>query len=366
MAQNITTLLDKTEITAADIRSLESTVDNFLYLVHGTGSTRDRKLNLKQLRVWLSLLTELTLVKAFTGGQSTVEMDGESINLSATGTAVTDNSAMEISRLGLEISRSSAGGTSDKLSFDADDFELSHTENDQGTEVTTKSYIKYDRIGSSKAIIKRILGNIGISAIAYKLIVDSNLEIGDPDDSTRGAGLKVHGKTTLEDDLTVDKILPSDGATSDSIEIGKQATGNSYGGIKVNGHVRTDASIIYGALSCKGSIKQDIQDYDFSDPPTVNVEGGSVIKFYNYSGDKTVNLTTLLSGAYVGQRFTVLTDTFTSATLTIDHGDNGDGNGTNKKDWKMTGSVGCDFVCIEGGNSPRFIPIGCGERVAHS
>ena len=39
MAQNITTLLEKSEITAAEIRSLESTVDNFLYLVHGTGST---------------------------------------------------------------------------------------------------------------------------------------------------------------------------------------------------------------------------------------------------------------------------------------------------------------------------------------
>ena len=76
MAQNITTLLEKSEITAAEIRSLESTVDNFLYLVHGTGSTREKKINLKQLRVWLSLLNDLTLIKAFTGGNSTVVLDG--------------------------------------------------------------------------------------------------------------------------------------------------------------------------------------------------------------------------------------------------------------------------------------------------
>ena len=109
MAQNITTLLDKTEITAADIRVLESTVDNFLYLVHGTGSNRDKKFNLKQLRVWLSVLTELTLMKAFTGGHSTVELDGESINLSAEGTAVTDNSRLEISRQEIKFTRNVNG-----------------------------------------------------------------------------------------------------------------------------------------------------------------------------------------------------------------------------------------------------------------
>lgn len=106
MSQNITTLLEKPEITAADIRSLESTVENFLYLVHGTGSTRDKKINLKQLRVWLSLLTELTFVKAFTGGNSTVVLDGEKIELSATGTAVTDNSGLKISRQEIKFTRS--------------------------------------------------------------------------------------------------------------------------------------------------------------------------------------------------------------------------------------------------------------------
>lgn len=109
MSQNITTLLEKPEITAADIRSLESTVDNFLYLVHGTGSTRDKKINLKQLRVWLSLLTELTLAKAFTGGNSTVVLDGQKIDLSATGTAVEDNSELKISRQEIKFTRSVNG-----------------------------------------------------------------------------------------------------------------------------------------------------------------------------------------------------------------------------------------------------------------
>lgn len=104
--ENITTLLDKAEITAADIREFESTIDNFIYVVHGSGSERDKKLNLKQLRAWLSVLTELTLVKSFTGGNSTVVLDGEKIELSATGTAVTDNSGLEISRQEIKFTRS--------------------------------------------------------------------------------------------------------------------------------------------------------------------------------------------------------------------------------------------------------------------
>ena len=51
----------------------------------------------------------LELLKAFTGGNSTVVLDGEKIALSATGTAVTDNSKLEISRQEMKFTRSVNG-----------------------------------------------------------------------------------------------------------------------------------------------------------------------------------------------------------------------------------------------------------------
>lgn len=49
MAQSITTLLNKTEITAAEIRAATNVL-NYLYLVHGTGSRRSRKISLEELK----------------------------------------------------------------------------------------------------------------------------------------------------------------------------------------------------------------------------------------------------------------------------------------------------------------------------
>ncbi len=49
MAQSITTLLEKTEITAADIAA-DTSVINYMYLVHGTGSKRSRKIKLEELK----------------------------------------------------------------------------------------------------------------------------------------------------------------------------------------------------------------------------------------------------------------------------------------------------------------------------
>lgn len=61
MAQNITTLLDKKEITAAEIAAATSVL-NYLYLVHGTGSERSRRIELNELKKALVALNLESLV----------------------------------------------------------------------------------------------------------------------------------------------------------------------------------------------------------------------------------------------------------------------------------------------------------------
>ena len=61
MAQSITTLLDKTEITAAQIAAATSVI-NYLYLVHGTGSGRSRKISLDELKKAIGALNFESLV----------------------------------------------------------------------------------------------------------------------------------------------------------------------------------------------------------------------------------------------------------------------------------------------------------------
>ena len=69
----------------------------------------------------------LELLKAFTGGNSTVVLDGEKIALSATGTAVTDNSKLEISRQEIKFTRS-VNGVALVVSITPGAIEVSSTE----------------------------------------------------------------------------------------------------------------------------------------------------------------------------------------------------------------------------------------------
>lgn len=60
MAENITTVLDKTAITAAQITD-EPSVENVFYVIHGTGSGRDRYISLDELRKLMSKLYEIII-----------------------------------------------------------------------------------------------------------------------------------------------------------------------------------------------------------------------------------------------------------------------------------------------------------------
>lgn len=60
MAENITTVLDKTAITAAQITD-EPSVENVFYVIHGTGRERDRFISLDELRKLMSKLHEVII-----------------------------------------------------------------------------------------------------------------------------------------------------------------------------------------------------------------------------------------------------------------------------------------------------------------
>lgn len=357
MAQNITTLLKKTEITAAEIRSLESTVDNFLYLVHGTGSTRDKKINLKQLRVWLSLLTELTLVKAFTGGQSTVGLDGEKIELSATGEAVNDNSEAELSRIELKFTKTDVAGN--YVSYlSPSEFQIACTDDDDNVSFVGLSdvavqvanidaqgnVLKSTDISSTRISTLNLVGaQENPNSSERVLTVDSNLVIG-LTPSTKGNSLTVKGSTNVDNSLFCYglNVTGAQGETHFAT-FGVGANFNSF-------------ADFYNSVKFRSRVVSEVQTYNPNASPaqSIDVDGGSVIWVKPDLENQTIDLTELLSSALVGQRFTILSE----KSLKL------------KFDPDMTtlfeiefGYKGCDFVVVEKVTSPttkaRLRPVGC-------
>lgn len=78
MAENITTVLDKTAITAAQITD-EPSVENVLYVIHGTGSERDRFISFDELRKLMSKLYEVII----NGDGVSTEIDAGAMELSS-------------------------------------------------------------------------------------------------------------------------------------------------------------------------------------------------------------------------------------------------------------------------------------------
>lgn len=64
------------------------------------------------LHVLEAKFKSLELLKAFTGGNSTVEINGENLKMSASGDAVSDDSSLEISRMLLKFLKTTADGKS--------------------------------------------------------------------------------------------------------------------------------------------------------------------------------------------------------------------------------------------------------------
>ena len=148
MAQSITTLLDKTEITAAQIAAATSVI-NYLYLVHGTGSRRSRKISLDELKKVMSYLDDvnfdsITMQKPVTGGAAEVEFDGEKLYMKAEPASTTDTGEMEMTRLGMHFVTNPSSTRQDDTSVDSEGVTVSGVRN--GVEKTSK--VKYDSVST--------------------------------------------------------------------------------------------------------------------------------------------------------------------------------------------------------------------------
>lgn len=112
------------------------------------------------LYVFEAKFKSLELLKAFTGGNSTVVLDGEKIALSATGTAVTDNSKLEISRQEIKFTRS-VNGVALVVSITPGGIEVSSTEglNDPVVSKITNDKVKTPVLEAGSATIGGMQAN---------------------------------------------------------------------------------------------------------------------------------------------------------------------------------------------------------------
>ncbi len=112
------------------------------------------------LHVLEAKFKSLELLKAFTGGNSTVVLDGEKIALSATGTAVTDNSKLEISRQEIKFTRS-VNGVALVVSITPGGIEVSSTEglNDPVVTSVTNDKVKTPVLEADSATIGGMQAN---------------------------------------------------------------------------------------------------------------------------------------------------------------------------------------------------------------
>lgn len=148
MAQNITTLLDKTEITAAQIAAATSVI-NYLYLVHGTGSGRSRKISLDELKNVMSDLDDvvfdsITMQKPVTGGSAEVDFDGSKMLMKAVPASTTDTGEMEMTRLGMHFVTNPSAARQDDTAISSEGMTVSGVRDGQ----TKASSVKYDSVST--------------------------------------------------------------------------------------------------------------------------------------------------------------------------------------------------------------------------
>ena len=214
--EHITTVLDKDEINA-DTLWAESLVDSFLYLIHGSGSNRDRKINLNELRTYMNqLIPSLGLVDITGTVISTVNIDGKEISLEATGEGLTENSALSVKRDGIKF-RKTASGNEVIVTLDPSGLSISVTSGTGNEAVTTTSRFKFDEVTSPSAefdvsTIGTVFGKLPVegSQTKKRTWIKSEVIIGDPtSQETRGLGenLTVNGVLTVNNEAYVKDYL---------------------------------------------------------------------------------------------------------------------------------------------------------------
>lgn len=377
MAQNITTLLDKDPITANDVNG-----SDVLYLVHGSGSNRSRKLSVEELKKVVShngdvKFDSIEMHKSVTGGASAdVEFDGEKLKMSATPAGVTDSGVMEMTRLGIECTSSPQSGGQNKNTFGAGGVEVSFTDSNNNK---TATEVEYDHVTTTKVIADEIQGSTPVDVTKKKLVVDSSVEIG-KNGSNLGNNLVVHGTETVDGDVTVKgnltvgvqgqggsetlnvlrqaymraglnvrDITPiGDDNGPKHITIGGAPVGNDPGGVRLVGYTVAQN----GIAQSMQDIQTDAQGHPISGH-LISITGGSLLFLTPDSIGVDIDLTSELAGAALGQRFTI------ALQLSIgEHVNLGVGA---TKSWKMKGMTACDFVVVQASPSLKLYPLGCGE-----
>lgn len=187
MAENITTLLDKLELLAANAAN-----DDKIYIMHGTGLDRDKFMTVAELRKLIGgAAGDVTVTSVtFTDGTSTYEMhlDGDCIRSYAG--LILDNDSYTISIKG---SSSSGGG----IQFISGSTPASH------------AYVEYNHTSMVLSI-----GATGGVVFGSKIFATGGLESGS---------------------VNTDEVLPS---TSNVTPV---SVGHSLGGVVLNGTAKVDS-----------------------------------------------------------------------------------------------------------------------------
>lgn len=255
MAENITTLLDKLELLAANAAN-----DDKIYIIHGTGSDRDKFMTVAELRKLIGgAAGDVTVTSVtFTDGTSTYEMhlDGDCIKSYAG--LILDNDSYTISIKG---SSSSGGGIQFISRSTPSSTPASH------------AYVEYDHTSMVLSI-----GATGGVVFGSKIFATGGLE---------------------SDSVNTDEVLPS---TSNVTPV---SVGHSSGGVVLNGTAKVDsiapktenATVSVSSLLSAYNLPTDFVSVDsFSDVEdsrAVELESlwkvGQVKRFLNTtSSDKTV------------------------------------------------------------------------------
>ena len=318
MAQNVTTVLEKTEITAEEIAA-SPLIKNFLYLIHGEGSSRSRKLDLDELKKIVNDLTSIFLQKGVPSSSvvQNAEIDGADIKMYAEGEQLTDDSNSDLSRGGLVVGRTTSGPT-EQTTVKPDGFSVKSVSG----QVSTEARLEKDSVAF-------YIGNVKCAAVKYvndgnnsRLVIASSVPI--------SIASKIESSNDVEAyDVFASSILPKTGSQSVTFtklegseigagtgkfnSIGSASTGQSIevnsdfdfnDDVAFNGPVVDNSQhSFYGGVSC--AIQQYNPDFQGD---SVDTSGGSIIWLKPDDSDETVDLTDLLKGASTGQRFTIISE----------------------------------------------------------
>ena len=224
MAQSITTLLDKTEITAAQIAAATSVI-NYLYLVHGTGSGRSRKISLDELKKVMSYLDDvvfdsITMQKPITGGAAEVEFDGAKLYMKAEPSSTTDTGEMEMTRLGMHFVTNPSSTRQDDTAIDSEGLTVSGVRS--GVEKVSR--VKYDSVSTPHlvAVKANVTGEANFSHLCMPIIEASgnyNTQLLEARVPVIGEMVAVKNNASSSIEVTIGVNVGSSSATSNIITV---------------------------------------------------------------------------------------------------------------------------------------------------